>query len=122
MQKNQVIYGVHPVVEAMEQGKELEKIFLQAGLKHELTGKLRKMADHNGVVVQTVPIEKLNRLVRGNHQGVVGFISSISYVEIETLIPGIYEEGRSPLILVLDRVTDVRNFGGHCTNSAMRMG
>jgi 23S rRNA (guanosine2251-2'-O)-methyltransferase len=111
MGKEQYIYGIRPAIEAIKSGKELEKIFLQNGLKgegfHELFNLIRELE----IPFQFVPVEKLNRLSRQNHQGVISYVSEITYQRLEDLIPLAFEQGRQPLFLVLDKVTDVRNVG-----------
>ena len=111
MKKETYIYGIWPAVEAIKSGKELDKIFLQNGLKgdgfRELFGLIKELE----IPFQFVPIEKLNRLSRQNHQGVISFVSEITYQRIEDLVPFAFEQGRIPLFLILDRVTDVRNVG-----------
>ncbi|MGI8893496.1 MAG: 23S rRNA (guanosine(2251)-2'-O)-methyltransferase RlmB, partial [Bacteroidia bacterium] len=72
---------------------------------------LKKLLRDNGAIVQYVPVEKLNRLTRKNHQGVAGFVSLIPYRHISDVIQDVFEKGEVPLILILDRITDVRNFG-----------
>lgn len=106
-----MIFGLHPVLEACKAGKEIEKIFMLNGPRSVQMSEITNYARNANIPLQHVPIEKLNRLTRKNHQGVVAFISEISYQSIEQLIPMIYDEGRMPFILILDRVTDVRNFG-----------
>ena len=112
--KDEMIYGVHPVMEAIQAGKELDRIFLlrnfQSPLKKELFEQLRQ----NHVPIQKVPVEKLNRITGKNHQGIIAFISPVSYWSIDKLLPMIFEKGETPLLLILDRITDVRNFGAIC--------
>ncbi len=108
---NQLIFGIRSVIEAIESGKEIENLYVQKGLSGDLFKELRQLLDQHQLNAQFVPIEKLNRLTQKNHQGVVAFISPINYYRIEDIIPFVYEKGETPLILVLDRVTDVRNFG-----------
>ena len=111
MKKETYIYGIRPAIEAIKSGKELEKIFLQNGLKgegfRELFGLIRDLE----IPFQFVPVEKLNRLSRQNHQGVISFVSEITYQRIEDIVPFVFEQGRQPLFLILDRITDVRNVG-----------
>ena len=111
MRKETYIYGIRPAIEAIKAGKELEKIFLQNGLKgdgfRELFGLIKELE----LPFQFVPIEKLNRLSRQNHQGVISFVSEITYQRIEDIVPFVYEQGRVPLFLILDRITDIRNIG-----------
>jgi 23S rRNA (guanosine2251-2'-O)-methyltransferase len=111
MQKEQYIYGIRPVIEAIKSGKEIDKLLIQKGLRgegfHELHGLIRELE----IPLQFVPVEKLNRTTRQNHQGIIAFISEITYQKLEYIIPFVYEQGRLPLLLVLDRITDVRNLG-----------
>ncbi len=107
-----MIYGIHAVTEAIRAGKEIDKLFLQEGLKSDLSSELRRLTKENNILYVMVPAQKLNRIAAGkNHQGCVAFLSSVSYSKIEDLLPTIFEAGRTPLILILDRITDVRNFG-----------
>ena len=108
---DKLVFGVHPVQELILSQKEIEKVFIQAGSRSpELAGIARDCRARQ-VPVQFVPLEKLNRLTRKNHQGVVAMVCPIEYQPLEKVIPIIYEEGRDPFVLLLDRVTDVRNFG-----------
>ncbi len=108
---NQQVFGIRAVIEAIESGKEIESLYIQKGISGDLFKELRKLIDERNVKFQYVPVEKLNRLCRGNHQGVFAFISPISFHSVEDLIPFIFEQGETPLLLILDRITDVRNFG-----------
>lgn len=108
---NNFIYGIRPVMEAIHAGKEIEKIFITRGARGDLMQELKQLMRENTILYTEVPVEKLNRLTRKNHQDVVCFISSVTYQSIEDIIPAIFEKGETPLILVLDRITDVRNFG-----------
>ncbi len=111
MKKEIYIYGIRPTIEAIKSGKELEKIFLQNGLKGDGFRDLFNLIKELEIPFQFVPIEKLNRLSRQNHQGVISYVSEITYQQIEDLVPFVFEQGRLPLFLILDRVTDVRNVG-----------
>jgi len=111
MDKQLMIFGIRTLIEAIQEGKEIDKVFIQKGLRGDLYPELYQLIKERNVPYSLVPAEKLNRFTRKNHQGVVAFISSITYHNIEQLIPVLYEEGKTPFILVLDRVTDVRNFG-----------
>lgn len=114
--KNQdhFIFGAWPIVEALKEGKEFNKILLQKGNKSETTAQIVALCKERAIPVQYVPVQKLNGLTRKNHQGVVAFVSPIEYQTIESVLPLLYEEGKEPFILVLDRITDVRNFGAIC--------
>jgi 23S rRNA (guanosine2251-2'-O)-methyltransferase len=109
--ESEMIYGTRAILEAIKSGKEIERLFMQQGLNNQLLRELKTELKDAGVLFQLVPIEKLNRLTRSNHQGVVGFISPVNYFSIEALVPQIFEEGKVPLILILDRITDTRNLG-----------
>ena len=105
------IFGIRPIIEAIKQGKTIDKLFIQKGLHNDLFSELWKLVRIKRINYKHVPIEKINRLTRKKHQGVFAFISPIDLHNIEDVIPSLYEEGKNPLLLVLDRITDVRNFG-----------
>jgi len=109
--KQEMIYGMRPVIEALGAGKEAEKVFIQKGLRSETFTELMSLLKERSVPYQFVPVEKLNRITRKNHQGVVAYISPVSFYRIEDILPGIYEQGRMPFVVITDRITDVRNFG-----------
>ena len=111
MEKNEMIFGIRAVIEAVEAGKEIDKVLVKKELQGDLAKELFSVLKDAGVLIQKVPVERLNRITRKNHQGVVAFISSVTYQSLENLIPGLYEEGKVPLLVVLDGITDVRNFG-----------
>lgn len=113
-----MIFGIRPVIEAIESGKEIESLFIQRGISGELIAELRNLLRMNDIPFQQVPIEKLNRITRKNHQGVIAFISPITYQHIEDIIPALYEKGEVPLILLLDGITDVRNLGAIARTAA----
>ncbi len=106
-----LVFGTRPLIEAYHAGREIDKIFLLKGSKSAQTAEILNLARVHQTPVQYVPLEKLNRLTRKNHQGVVAFVSPVAYQTIENLVPMVFEQGEEPFILVLDRVTDVRNFG-----------
>lgn len=108
---NQMIFGLRVVIEAIKDGKDIESLFIQRGLAGELYGELKSVLKEFDIPSQQVPIEKLNRITLKNHQGIIAFISPITYQKIEDIIPQIFERGEVPLILMLDGITDVRNFG-----------
>ncbi|MFD2101654.1 23S rRNA (guanosine(2251)-2'-O)-methyltransferase RlmB [Flagellimonas iocasae] len=105
------IYGIRAVMEAMEANQPINKIFLQRGLKGELFKELETAIRKNGISASYVPIEKLNRLTRNNHQGVVAQISPVKFQDFESLVEKVMEEEKMPFFLLLDQVSDVRNFG-----------
>lgn len=106
-----IIYGIRPLIEAIQSGQEIEKILIQKGLTGSLYHELRETIKGHEIPVQYVPPEKLNRITGKNHQGVVAFVSLIQYQPLEEIIASLYDMGKVPFILVLDRITDVRNFG-----------
>ena len=106
-----MVFGIRAVIEAIKSGQEIESLYVQRGLKGEIFHELKQLMQEYQLSAQQVPVEKLNRLTPKNHQGVVAFISPITYQKIEDIIPAIYENGETPLILMLDGVTDVRKPG-----------
>ena len=111
MGKNNLIFGIHPLIEALEAGREIDKILLKRGLRSSEVSHITDVAKERTIPVQIVPEERLTRLTRKQHQGVIAFISEIEYTQLDQLIPMLYEEGRSPFVVLLDGLTDVRNFG-----------
>lgn len=109
--KSNLIYGIHSVMEAIEAGKTIDKIFVQNGLKGDLIFELKNLIHDRKLFINFVPKEKIDRLTTKNHQGVAAFITDVEYDDIEALVPQIFERSEVPLLLVLDGVTDVRNFG-----------
>ena len=105
------IFGIRAIIEAVQAGKTIDKLFIQKGLHNDLFAELWKLVREKRINYKHVPLEKINRLTRKNHQGVFAFISPIDFHNIEDVVPALYEQGKNPLILVLDRITDVRNFG-----------
>jgi len=105
------IFGIHPVIEALRSGKELEKVYLRNGLRNEAIPGLLSELREKRIPFQFVPVEKINRMSQKNHQGILAQVAEIEYNDIEKIIPGLYESGKVPFILVLDRITDVRNMG-----------
>lgn len=109
--KDHYIFGIHAVLEAVQAGKDLDKVLVKRGAGSDLLNKLRAVLGSKEIPVQQVPVEKLNRITGKNHQGVIAFLSEISYADITTLLPSIFERGEDPMILLLDGISDVRNFG-----------
>ncbi|MGI9527940.1 MAG: 23S rRNA (guanosine(2251)-2'-O)-methyltransferase RlmB [Weeksellaceae bacterium] len=105
------IFGLRPVIEAIESGKTIDKLMIQKGLQGEIYSELMGLVKSYEIPVQYVPIQKLNRLTGKNHQGVFAFLSPIEFYSIEDILPQVFEAGKNPLFLILDRVSDVRNFG-----------
>lgn len=108
---NEMIFGVRAVLEALEAGKEVDKILVKRDIQSELSRELFAALKGRNIPVLRVPVEKLNRITRKNHQGVIAFISAVEYARVDTLVPTLYEEGKVPFLVLLDGITDVRNFG-----------
>ena len=106
-----LIFGTRAVIEAIKSGKEIDKVLLKKGQVGDLYKELFDLIRERQVPFQFVPIEKINRITRKNHQGVIAFVSPVTFYDVENLLPTLFEDGKNPLILVLDQVTDVRNFG-----------
>ena len=111
MDRNDYIYGLRAVMEAIEAGKEIDKIFIAKDLQGDLASELIALARANRVVMQRVPVERINRITRKNHQGVLAMMSAVTYHRLDHLVPELYEAGILPFIVLLDGITDVRNFG-----------
>jgi 23S rRNA (guanosine2251-2'-O)-methyltransferase len=111
MEKTDMIYGTRAVIEAIKAGRQIEKIFVQTGLNNDLAKELASEARQHEVPLTFVPQEKLNRMSSGNHQGVICVLSAIEYASIDNIIDFAYSNGKEPFLLILDRITDVRNFG-----------
>ncbi|MFH1296682.1 MAG: 23S rRNA (guanosine(2251)-2'-O)-methyltransferase RlmB [Bacteroidota bacterium] len=111
MKKDNFIFGLHPVIEAIKSGKELDRVLLRKNLRGESFRELFNLIREFEIPFQFVPAEKLNRLSKQNHQGVIAWITDITYQKIEDILPLLYERGSVPLLLLLDGITDVRNMG-----------
>ena len=105
------LFGTRAVIEAIDADKEIEKVLVQKNVKNELIAELLTKLKAHHIPFTRVPMEGLNRITRKNHQGVIAFISPIRYHSLDNLIQTAYQEGRDPFLVILDRVTDVRNFG-----------
>lgn len=111
MDSTDYIYGLRAVIEAIEAGKDIDKIFIKKDLQGDLAGELMRLVREHHLFAQRVPVEKINRITRQNHQGVVALLSSVTYTRVGELVPRLYENGVLPFVVVLDGITDVRNFG-----------
>lgn len=109
--KSDYIFGIRAVIEAIESGKSIDKVLVRKDLSGELAHELLAKVKEYGVLMQRVPQERLNRITMKNHQGVIAMISPVTYHKLENLLPSLYEEGRTPFIVLLDGLTDTRNFG-----------
>ncbi|MDR1739367.1 MAG: hypothetical protein LBR45_01235, partial [Bacteroidales bacterium] len=123
----QIVYGLRPLIEAIKSGKNIEKLLLlksggfggtrndssnHSNNHSELLLELKQLARQANIPIQQVPVEKLQRLANGgNHQGAAGFVSLVDFATLENILPAVFENGKTPLVLIFDRITDVRNFG-----------
>ena len=106
-----MIYGTRAVIEAIKANKQIDKVFIQKNARNELISELITELIEAGIVFQKVPPEKLQRLTNKNHQGVIAFVSPIEFADLHRVVSFIFDQGKDGLIVVIDRVTDVRNFG-----------
>lgn len=111
MKDNNIIFGIRAIIETIQAGKEIDKILVKKDLQGELIKELHNALKGLNIPVQRVPVERLNRITRKNHQGVIAFVSVVTYHHIEDIIPFVFEQGKDPFIVLLDGITDVRNFG-----------
>lgn len=111
MDRNDYIFGIRAIIEAIDAGKDIDKILIKKDLQGELAAELFDKIRQNGILTQRVPIEKINRITRKNHQGAVAILSAVTYHSLDNLVPQLYEDGVTPFIVILDGITDVRNFG-----------
>lgn len=109
--KSDIIYGIRTVIEALRSGQHLERVFIQKNLKGDLYKELMLELHQSKTPISKVPIERINKFTKKNHQGVVALVSPVQYHSLEYLVPQLFEEGKNPLLLILDEITDVRNFG-----------
>jgi 23S rRNA (guanosine2251-2'-O)-methyltransferase len=111
MEKENQIFGIRAIIEAINAKKEIDKVFVQKEAQGDLMQDLMKTMKRNNINFSYVPVEKLNRLTPNNHQGAVATIAPISFVSLETLVESVIESGKKPLFLILDQLSDARNFG-----------
>jgi len=107
-----IVAGMRPVMEAVKAGRAMERVLIKQGLEGDLFRELQALLIEKKIAVQFVPVEKLNSLTATSHQGVAAFLPLIEYADMETVIGEALQRGEQPLVLLLDGVTDVRNFGG----------
>lgn len=111
MDRNDYIFGIRPVIEAIEAGRDIDKIFVSKELHSDVARELLDKAREMHVLVQRVPPEKIQRITRKQTQGVLAILSAVTYHRLDHLVPELYEAGLMPFVLILDGITDVRNFG-----------
>jgi 23S rRNA (guanosine2251-2'-O)-methyltransferase len=115
--RNQMLIGLRPLQEAIQAGSEIDKVLIQRGLQGDIIQDTKLLIQQHSIPFQYVPQEKLNSITSKNHQGVIAFVSPISFGNFENIIANAFEKGETPLLLMLDGVTDVRNFGSICRNA-----
>jgi len=111
MEKKDFIYGRNPIIEHLESGGTFEQILIQKGIDREVSGRIMELAKVQRLPVQIVPHHRMDRVTRKNHQGVIGFTAWVVYDVLSVIVQDCYERGDVPLVLILDRITDVRNMG-----------
>jgi len=111
MKDQAYIFGIHPCLEAISSGKEIEKVFIRKGLSGEGFQELFSLIRKSGTPYQMVPLEKLNRITRKNHQGIIALTSMVVYMPVDEVVHRVFEKGETPLVIALDGITDVRNMG-----------
>lgn len=111
MDKNDYIFGIRAILEAIEAGKSIDKVLLRREIGGDLAKELIEKVREYDIVMQRVPLEKLNRITMKNHQGAIALLSPVGYHKLDNVVPQLYEDGKTPLAVVLDGVTDARNFG-----------
>lgn len=108
---NDILFGIRPLIEAIEAGREIDKVYIQKNLKGQLFKELWSYLKDYRIPYSVVPLSRIQKYTQKNHQGVIAFLSAIPTVDIENVIQDTYEKGEDPLVVILDRVSDVRNFG-----------
>lgn len=111
MEQDTNIFGIRAVIEAINAGKNVDKVFVQKGLRGDLIQELEQLLRKESISTSYVPVEKLNRLTKKNHQGVVAQIAPVTFYDLDDLVLNVIESGKTPLFLILDQISDVRNFG-----------
>lgn len=106
-----MIFGLRAVIEAVQAGKDVDRVLVKRELQGELFKELQEVLTLHEIPMQKVPLERIDRITRKNHQGVLAYMSAVTYQKIEDIIPMLYEQGKNPFIVILDGITDVRNFG-----------
>lgn len=105
------IYGLRAIIEAIKEGRPIDKLFVKRDISGDLAGEMLALAREHRIVVQRVPIERINRISRKNHQGAIALMSAVTYHNLGNLVTSLYDDGILPFIVLLDGITDVRNFG-----------
>ncbi|MGM9873123.1 MAG: 23S rRNA (guanosine(2251)-2'-O)-methyltransferase RlmB [Muribaculaceae bacterium] len=105
------IYGLRAIIEAIKEDRPIDKLFVKRDISGDLAGEMLALAREHRIVVQRVPIERINRISRKNHQGAIALMSAVTYHNLGNLVTSLYDDGILPFIVLLDGITDVRNFG-----------
>ena len=100
MKEKEMIFGIRAVIEAAEAGKDIDKVLVKRGLQGNLFKELQQVLRTHEIPLQKVPVERLNRITQKNHQGVIAYMSPITYQRLDQLVPLLYEKGRNPFVLV----------------------
>jgi 23S rRNA (guanosine2251-2'-O)-methyltransferase len=111
IKKSSLIIGRQPLIESLQSGRPIDKILLQKNTGGEIVHTIRELAKKNNVPIQVVPVEKLNSITRANHQGIIAFVALVQYMDLQQVIDHVVGKGETPLFVILDGVTDVRNIG-----------
>ncbi len=111
MNDNELIFGIRPVIEAIRAGKTIDRLMVKQGLRGSLYHELIGLVRETGIPYAVVPAERLDQVTRKNHQGVIAWISAIEFTDIENFLPQVYEKGEEPFLVMLNGISDVRNFG-----------
>ncbi len=111
MKKEHTIFGIYPVLEAIKAETDIDKVYVQKDINSDKIEDMLKKLEALNVSINHVPVEKLNRLTRGNHQGIVALTSPITFAELEETVEKVLSSKKTPLFVVLDQISDVRNFG-----------
>lgn len=111
MEANDYIYGIRAIIEAIREGRHIDKLFIKKDLQGELASELFALMREHRIVAQRVPVERLNRITRKNHQGAIAMLAAVEYHNLGNLVSSLFDDGILPFIVVLDGITDVRNFG-----------
>lgn len=111
MQPDDYIYGLRAIIEAIQAGRDIDRIYMKPDLNGPLASELMALVRQHRIECRRVPQERLNKITRKNHQGAIAIISAVTYYNLEDVLPRLYEEGAIPFVVVLDGITDVRNFG-----------
>ena len=111
MKEKDMIFGIRAIIEAAEANKDIDKVMVKRELSGDLFKELQTVCRTYDIPMQKVPVERIDRITRKNHQGAIAFTSAVTYQKLEQIVPFLYEQGKNPFIVVLDGLTDVRNFG-----------